>query len=237
MKFYMTPGSCSTGIHILLEEIGLVFEAYIVNLVKGDHLKPEYLAINPMGTIPTLVRDDGVALTDFVAIATWLAGAYPRRQLSPRDPQLAKAAQATLRFCTRHIHGEGFRRVFTPERYATTENPVNSVKAQGRRDRRRGFRDRQQRTGRQGLCRRRVLDRRRGVVLRRVLGRQDQNGAAAPLPRALSTHAAASRRASGAGRGGLPVRPAAPGPADGSVFVCVPSLCSVCPTPAKCSAG
>lgn len=31
MKFYMTPGSCSTGIHILLEECGLVFEAYVVN--------------------------------------------------------------------------------------------------------------------------------------------------------------------------------------------------------------
>ncbi len=40
MKFYMAPGSCSTGIHILLEEIGLVFEAYIVNLPKGEHLTP-----------------------------------------------------------------------------------------------------------------------------------------------------------------------------------------------------
>ena len=85
MKFYMVPGSCSTGIHILLEEIGLVFEAYIVNLSKGEHLTPEYLAINPNGTIPTLLRDDGVALTDFVSIATWLANAYPRRKLLPSD--------------------------------------------------------------------------------------------------------------------------------------------------------
>ncbi len=131
MKFYMTPGSCSTGIHILLEEIGLVFEAYIVNLVKGDHLRPEYLAINPNGTIPTLVRDDGVALTDFVAIATWLAEAYPRRRLWPQDPPLAEAAQAALQFCTQHIHGEGFRRVFTPERYASKANPIDSVKARG----------------------------------------------------------------------------------------------------------
>jgi glutathione S-transferase len=117
MKFYMTPGSCSTGIHILLEEIGLVFEAYVLNLPRGDHLKPEYLAINPAGTIPTLVRDDGTALTDFVSIATWLAQTYPRRRLLPDDPVLADEARATLDFCTRHIHGEGFRRVFTPERY------------------------------------------------------------------------------------------------------------------------
>lgn len=132
MKFYMTPGSCSTGIHILLEEIGLVFEAYIVNLMKDDHLKPEYLAINPNGTIPTLLRDDGVALTDFVAIATWLAEAYPRRRLLPEDPAAAEQALATLGFCTRHIHGEGFRRVFTPERYAATGRTVEAVQAEGR---------------------------------------------------------------------------------------------------------
>lgn len=36
MKLYMTPGSCSTGIHILLEEIGLPFEVYVVNLMAGD---------------------------------------------------------------------------------------------------------------------------------------------------------------------------------------------------------
>ncbi|PWB81512.1 MAG: glutathione S-transferase [Methylocystaceae bacterium] len=132
MKFYMTPGSCSTGIHILLEEIGLVFEAYIVNLVKGDHLTPEYLAVNPNGTIPTLVRDDGVALTDFVSIATWLAEAYPRRRLLPEDFAAKEQAFATLGFCTRHIHGDGFRRVFTPERYASKEKGLEAIQAEGR---------------------------------------------------------------------------------------------------------
>lgn len=132
MKFYMTPGSCSTGIHILLEEAGLVFEAYVVNLVRGDHLKPEYLAINPNGTIPTLVRDDGVALTDFVSIATWLAEAYPRRRLLPQDESAAETAVAAMRFCVQHIHGEGFRRVFTPERYAASLDRLEDVKSEGR---------------------------------------------------------------------------------------------------------
>lgn len=132
MKFYMTPGSCSTGIHILLEEIGLVFEAYIVNLVKGDHLKPEYLAINPNGSIPMLVRDDGVALTDFLSIAVWLADAYPRRQLLPKDPCAAEDALSTLKFCVQHIHGDGFRRVFTPERYASKQQTAETIQASGR---------------------------------------------------------------------------------------------------------
>ncbi len=36
MKLYLTPGSCSTGIHILMEELDLVFEEHIVNLMAGD---------------------------------------------------------------------------------------------------------------------------------------------------------------------------------------------------------
>ncbi len=132
MKFYMAPGSCSTGIHILLEEIGLIFEAYIVNLPKGEHLEPQYLAINPNGTIPTLVRDDGSALTDFVSIATWLAEAYPRRKLLPADPEAASKAFETLEYCTRHIHGEGFRRVFTPERYVSKRRAAEAIKKEGR---------------------------------------------------------------------------------------------------------
>ncbi|WP_395666068.1 glutathione S-transferase family protein [Methylocella sp.] len=132
MKFYMTPGSCSTGIHILLEEAGLVFEAHVVNLVRGDNLKPDYLAINPHGTIPTLVLDDGTALTDFVSIALWIAKTYPRRKLLPEDPAAAQLALETLSFATRHIHGEGFRRVFTAENYVTKGRDVEAVKAEGR---------------------------------------------------------------------------------------------------------
>lgn len=117
MKFYMTPGSCSTGIHILLETLELPFEAWILNLPAGDHLKPEYLAINPRGTIPTLVPDEGPPLTDFRAIALWLAERHPRARLLPDEPALAARAVELLDFALGQLHGEGFTRIFTAERY------------------------------------------------------------------------------------------------------------------------
>jgi glutathione S-transferase len=132
LKFYMTPGSCSTGIHILLEEVGLIFEAHIVNLVKGDHLKSDYLAINPHGTIPTLLLDDGVALTDFVSIARWLAENYPKRRLLPQDDAAREEALKWMNFCVGRIHGDGFRRIFTPERYAEPSLSVEAIKSEGR---------------------------------------------------------------------------------------------------------
>jgi glutathione S-transferase len=113
----MTPGSCSTGIHILLETLELPFEAWVLNLPAGDHLQPEYLAINPRGTIPTLVPDHGPVLTDFRSIALWLAARHPRARLLPDDPALAARAVELLDFALGQLHGAGFTRIFTAERY------------------------------------------------------------------------------------------------------------------------
>ena len=117
LKFYMTPGSCTTGIHILLEELDLPFEVTIVNMPAGDHRRPEYLALNPKGTIPTLVLDDGRALTEFQAIAYWLARRYPRKRLLPDDMILAAQAIELMDYVVGTVHGQGYTRIFTTERY------------------------------------------------------------------------------------------------------------------------
>lgn len=132
MKFYMTPGSCSTGIHILLEEIGKVFEAYIVNLPAGDHRKPDYLAMNPKATIPVLVRDDGSVLTEFPAIAFWLARANPRARLLPEDDEGVARVLEHLCYVTATIHGQGFTRIFTTDAYTAKPAEHDAVKARGR---------------------------------------------------------------------------------------------------------
>ncbi|MDD2926659.1 glutathione S-transferase [Rhodoferax sp.] len=129
LKFYMTPGSCSTGIHILLEELDLPFEVTLVNLPAGDHLKPVYRALNPKGTIPTLVLDDGRALTEFQAIAYWLARSYPRKRLLPDDALLAAQTLELMDYVVGTVHGQGFTRIFTTERYlpAALTNADRSV--------------------------------------------------------------------------------------------------------------
>ncbi|TXT35055.1 MAG: glutathione S-transferase [Comamonadaceae bacterium] len=117
LKFYMTPGSCSTGIHILLEELELPFEVTIVNLPAGDHLQPAYQALNPKGTIPTLVLTGGQALTEFQAIAYWLARTYPRQRLLPDDALLAAQTLELMDYVVGTVHGQGYTRLFTTERY------------------------------------------------------------------------------------------------------------------------
>jgi glutathione S-transferase len=71
------------------------------------------------------VLDDGRALTDFKSIALWLAETYPRGMLLPDGPAPAQRAIELVDFALIQLHGEGFTRIFTSERY------ISSSEAQG----------------------------------------------------------------------------------------------------------
>lgn len=66
----------------VLEELGLPYRQVLV----PDSKAPAYLALNPMGKVPTLVDGDFV-LTESVAINAWLASRQPS-DLLPADPQV-----------------------------------------------------------------------------------------------------------------------------------------------------
>ncbi len=120
MMFYMTPGSCSTGIHILLETLELPFQVTVLNLPAGDHRRPDYLSLNPKGTIPALRLGSGEVLTEFQAIAYYLARRHPRAGLLPDDPLRAAQALSLMDHVVGTIHGQGWTRVFTPDAYLLT---------------------------------------------------------------------------------------------------------------------
>jgi glutathione S-transferase len=132
MKLYMTPGSCSTAIHIILEELEEVFEAYVVNLPAGDHFKPDYVAINPKSTIPTLVRRDGTSLTEIQAIAYWLARSHPRAKLWPDGVEIESRLIEAMAYIVGTIHGQGFARIFATNTFTRNAADHVSVRELGR---------------------------------------------------------------------------------------------------------
>lgn len=84
MKLYEFAPTRSIRARWTLQELGVDFEAINVNLVKGEHRRPEFLQLNPGGKVPVLV-DGELVLTESVAIARYLAAKYPDRGLLPRD--------------------------------------------------------------------------------------------------------------------------------------------------------
>ena len=79
--FYTNPQSRGRIVRWMLEEIGQPYRTEV--LPYGPAMKsPEYLAINPMGKVPTLRHGDTV-VTECAAICAYLADAFPEAQLAP----------------------------------------------------------------------------------------------------------------------------------------------------------
>ena len=83
MTLYHNPRSRASIAKWMLEEVGADYEVAAIDFEAGDNRKPEFLAINPMGKIPTLVLADGTVLTETAAIVAFLADAFPDKQLAP----------------------------------------------------------------------------------------------------------------------------------------------------------
>lgn len=82
MKLYEFGPTRSIRVRWTLQELGVDFEPVRVNLVAGEHQRPEFLKINPAGKIPVLVDRD-LVLTESVAIVLYLAEKYSDKGLLP----------------------------------------------------------------------------------------------------------------------------------------------------------
>src|SRR5215475_9682693 len=84
MKLYEFGPTRSIRARWTLQELGADFESIRVNLVAGEHRRPEFLKINPAGKIPVLV-DGALVLTESVAIVLYLAEKYFDKGLLPAE--------------------------------------------------------------------------------------------------------------------------------------------------------
>jgi len=89
------PSSAAMAPHILLEELGVPFELRPVDLEARAHKAPDYLRLNPNGTVPVLVVDDApggpLVLWESAAICLHLADMHPSAGLAPLPGTPARA--------------------------------------------------------------------------------------------------------------------------------------------------
>jgi glutathione S-transferase len=81
LTLYHAFPSRSSIVRWMLEEIGEPYDLELLRLGEGEQLKPDYLAINPMGKVPALKHGD-VVITEAAAICTYLADAFPQAKLN-----------------------------------------------------------------------------------------------------------------------------------------------------------
>jgi maleylacetoacetate isomerase/maleylpyruvate isomerase len=111
MKLYGYWRSTSSyRLRIALALKGIETEQAFVHLVRGEQKTEAYRALNPQGRVPTLVLDDGTALTQSPAIIEYLEEVFPNPRLLPDNP-VARAkvrAVAAMIGCDVHpLHNVG----------------------------------------------------------------------------------------------------------------------------------
>ncbi|HAO33415.1 MAG TPA: glutathione S-transferase family protein [Candidatus Competibacter sp.] len=82
LTVYGCPNTRSTRVVWALEEAGADYEYVRIDLRAGAGWKPEYLALNSGGKVPTLV-DNGFVLTESAAICTYIGDRFPESKLTP----------------------------------------------------------------------------------------------------------------------------------------------------------
>ncbi|MDI1483823.1 glutathione S-transferase family protein [Polyangium sp. y55x31] len=104
MKLYSHPLSGNSHkVRLLLSMLRLEHEEIVVDLLKGEHKTPSFLAMNPLGQVPVLVDGDET-LRDSQAILVYLARKYGGEAWLPSDPAGMARVVQWLSFAANEVH-------------------------------------------------------------------------------------------------------------------------------------
>lgn len=98
--YHAPKSSASRRVRLFLEEKGLHYQAKEIDLSRQQQHQPEYLAINPLGVVPTILHD-GRPLHESGTICEYIDAVFPDPPLLPTDPY----DLALLRNWVRHVDG------------------------------------------------------------------------------------------------------------------------------------
>ena len=114
------PGACSLASHIALTWAGAKFELVVLSheAVGGADFKK----INPKACVPALVIEDGVVITESLAILNYIADRFPDAKLGAHQNNFIERAQLNelLADLVSDVH-KAWAPVFAPQRFVAHE--------------------------------------------------------------------------------------------------------------------
>lgn len=117
MDLYFSPLACSMATRIALYEMGAAANYLEVDPKTKRVLKDgaDYLAVNPLGLVPTLRTDDGVILTENAAILQYVAERMPEAGLCAAAGMERSRLQQWLCFIGTELHKALFAPLLDPK--------------------------------------------------------------------------------------------------------------------------
>jgi glutathione S-transferase len=129
---YYSPGTASMAVHQTLIELGVPHELRMVDLDSQEQRSPDYLRLNPNGTVPTLIVD-GLAVYECAALLLLLAERHPGAALAPDPGAPARATWLQWMVHLANTLHPAFRQWFYPQDFARPEHEAESKEFARRR--------------------------------------------------------------------------------------------------------
>lgn len=94
---------CAVKVRLVFAEKALDWQPINLNLRAGEQHRPEYLALNPNGVVPTLIHDDFVLIESSV-IMQYLDEIFPQPPLQPSDPKARSHMRVWMKRVDEYLH-------------------------------------------------------------------------------------------------------------------------------------
>lgn len=131
LSLYFSPGACSLAPHIVLESIGVSFEAILTPISQGATRNAEFLKLNPNGQVPVLV-DEGRVLVETPAILIYISKKYGESALIPTELWREAQMFAWFNWLSANLLTRAFSMFFRPNLFVPEGDTTEAVKLQGR---------------------------------------------------------------------------------------------------------
>jgi len=127
-KLYWNKDTAAVAPEMVLEEAGLAYEKIVIDAFGGETWQADFLAINPAGYIPALIRDDGSILYESAAICLYLCDRHGLSELlpPPEDPDRGLLYRG-LFYQTSTIQ-DAYKRYYYAHRFSTDEADAPRIK-------------------------------------------------------------------------------------------------------------
>lgn len=116
MKLFYKAGASALAPHIVMSELNMVYEVEAVDLQNKTCASGDFWKINPKGSIPALIMDNGEVLTESAIICQYLADEASESKLLPKFGTIGRIrCLEWMHFIATEIH-KNFTPLFTLER-------------------------------------------------------------------------------------------------------------------------
>ena len=120
---YYSPGTASMAVHLALLETGAPYQLKLVDFSKGEQRSAEYLRLNPLGRVPTLLVD-GQPYMESGALLMLIADRHPETRLAPPPGSVPRQAWYQWIVYLSNALGASYRYWFYPPDLGASEHPA-----------------------------------------------------------------------------------------------------------------